>query len=277
MYYVEKLSEKFTQDEAEFLLFWLFEDFFDYSRENYLLDEEFLLNESELLKLHFAVKDLLANKPIQYLVGNVEFCGLKLKLNENVLIPRPETEELIELIHKRFKDEPIRRILDVGSGSGCIALSLKKYFPEADILSVDISAEALEVARINAKLNMLEVQFLNMDFLDSQKWGKIGPIDLLVSNPPYVTHEDRSKMNLNVTSFEPPEALFVTQEDPLIFYRAIRDFAKDFLETNGYIFCEINEQYGEELVLLFEEFKQFKPIVYKDFRDKPRFLSVRRT
>jgi release factor glutamine methyltransferase len=202
---------------------------------------------------------LLTGKPIQYILGITEFYGLPFKVNPNVLIPRPETEELVEWIiteGERLKVKGERfsgNILDIGTGSGCIAISLKKNLPEAQISAIDISEGALKTAQENAELNTVNVNFILTDILHIKSEIEIPKSDIIVSNPPYVTLEDKKQMHTNVTDFEPHTALFVPEDDPLLFYRAIADFALTNLTPGGLLFFEINESLGKETVQLLQD------------------------
>jgi release factor glutamine methyltransferase len=207
-------------------------------------------------------------EPIQYILGETEFYGLKLNVNPAVLIPRPETEELVDWI---LKINSIRnaKILDIGTGSGCIALALKNHLKEGEISGVDISENALKVARENALQNHLNVNFFQSDILKwkESEWDKF---DIVVSNPPYVRMSEKAKMNDNVLHYEPDSALFVSDQDPLVFYRAIAAFASQYLNKNGFLFFEINEYLGEEMKVLMEGFGFESIEIRKDINSKNR-------
>ena len=235
------------------------------------------LSESEMLTFHFAVKDLLKNKPIQYIIGETEFCDLKFKVNENVLIPRPETSELVYKIVERQKTKDKRQlsILDIGTGSGCIAISLAKNIPGSKVHALDISEKALEVAKENAINNNVDVTFINDDIL-SLKNNIDTKFDIIVSNPPYVRELEKADMRDNVLNWEPHNALFVSDNDPLIFYRNILEFAKTHLNENGEIWFEINEYLGKEMTDLCKEYGFSDIEIFKDFRGKERGLKTTR-
>lgn len=190
-------------------------------------------------------KRLKNHEPIQYILGETEFYGLKLKVAPAVLIPRPETEELVKLVLDKNKNQR-PGILDIGTGSGCIALALKNNINEAKISGVDISESALDIAKENARLNRLEVNFFNADILYWEKyvWNNY---DIIVSNPPYVRESEKTQMHENVLNYEPQTALFVDDSDPLIFYRKIAEFAKAYLNDRGHLFFEINENLDKEM------------------------------
>ncbi len=239
------------------------------------LEPDLRLSESEMLTFHFAVKDLLNNKPIQYIIGETEFCDLKFKVNENVLIPRPETSELVMNIVKRQKTKDKRQlsILDIGTGSGCIAISLAKRIPNSKVYAIDISEKALEVAKENAINNNVDVTFIHDDILSLK--NKIETkFDIIVSNPPYVRELEKADMRNNVLEWEPHNALFVSDDDPLIFYRSILEFAKTNLNQDGEIWFEINEYLGKEMTDLCKEYGFSKVDIFKDFRGKERIAKA---
>jgi release factor glutamine methyltransferase len=199
---------------------------------------------------------LKTGEPVQYILGHTEFYGLPFKVNPSVLIPRPETEELVEWGIESWRlavggwREPFH-ILDIGTGSGCIAITLKKNLKEAEVSAIDISTEALKTAKENAELNEADVHFIQDDILNPTHHSLLTThYSLIISNPPYVTQDDKKQMHTNVTDFEPHTALFVPEDDPLIFYKAIADFASTHLEKGGLLFFEINESYGEQTVEL---------------------------
>jgi release factor glutamine methyltransferase len=211
-------------------------------------------------KLIAILEELKTGKPVQYILGTTEFYGLNFLVNPAVLIPRPETEELVEWVLRSVSSRQLAvdseqsalQILDIGTGSGCIAISLKKNLPGAKVTAIDISTDALQTAKQNAVINEVEVEFIEQDILQSEKLKVKSKkkFNIIVSNPPYVTLEDKLQMHQNVTGFEPHTALFVPEHDPLIFYKAIAGFAAEQLEDNGLLFFEINENYGKETVEL---------------------------
>jgi len=214
------------------------------------------LNTEQTEKLKNILTQLQTGQPIQYILGVTEFYGLPFKVNPSVLIPRPETEELVEWIlssiaqSQTLKAESTKQftgsILDIGTGSGCIAISLKKNLSAAQVSAIDISEGALQTAGENAVLNEVQVNFIHADILNIKPEIEILKSNIIVSNPPYVTLTDKKQMHTNVTDFEPHSALFVPEHDPLVFYRAIAHFAKASLQPGGLLFFEINESYGKE-------------------------------
>jgi release factor glutamine methyltransferase len=226
-----------------------------------------------MLKLHFAVKELLKQKPVQYITGETEFYGYKIEVTPAVLIPRPETEELVKYIEDEGKSNRYGSVLDIGTGSGCIAIVLKKIFRAAKVTGIDISEEALKTAIKNNKNLAAGVDFVKMDILDKSKWSLLGNYDLIVSNPPYVTFEDKNQMKKNVLDYEPHTALFVSDDDPLLFYRHIVDFAKSNLNENGVLWFEVNEKFGKEIKNLMIVSGFSEVMILKDIFGKDRFVK----
>lgn len=275
-YYCEQLCSIYDKEEANAMILILFDHYFKIDRVRMALEPNLRLSESEMLTFHFAVKDLLKNKPLQYIIGETEFCDLKFKVNENVLIPRPETSELVHLIAKsqQTTDNSQLTILDIGTGSGCIAIILAKQLPQSQVYALDISEKTLCVAKDNAYINNVDITFIHDDILSLR--NKIETkFDIIVSNPPYVRDLEKAEMRNNVLNWEPHNALFVSDDDPLIFYRNILEFAKTHLKENGEVWFEINEYLGKEMKDLCCKMGFSNVNIYKDFREKERFLSVR--
>jgi len=240
-------------------------------------ERELTIEQSGQIKNTLA--ELKTGKPIQYILGVTEFYGLPFKVNPYVLIPRPETEELVEWIlyseGERLKVKGERlSLLDIGTGSGCIAISLKKNLAHAEVSAIDISEGALQTAKDNAVLNEVDVNFIQADILNIKPSNESAQYNIIVSNPPYVTLDDKKQMHSNVTDFEPHTALFVPEHDPLIFYRAIADFALNNLIANGLLYFEINENLGKETVELLAD-KGFKNIALrKDMSGRDRMIKA---
>ena len=275
-YYCELLCSLYEKDEANAMILILFKYYFNIDRVRMVLEPDLRLSESEMLKIHFAVKDLLRNKPIQYVTGETEFCDLKFKVNENVLIPRPETAEMISKIvnsqHSIVNNHC--SIIDIGTGSGCIAISLAKMISNSNVYALDISEEALKIAKENAFNNNVNVSFIHDDILNLKNNIET-KFDIIVSNPPYVRELEKAEMHNNVLGWEPHKALFVSDNDPLIFYRNILEFAKTHLKDNGEVWFEINEYLGKEMIDLCHELGFSDVKIYKDFRDRDRVMSLR--
>ncbi|MGH2553458.1 MAG: peptide chain release factor N(5)-glutamine methyltransferase [Chitinophagaceae bacterium] len=226
-------------------------------------------------QLHQIIKRLQQHEPVQYILNESWFCGLKFYVDKCVLIPRSETEELVEWIidNCRFPIDELK-IMDMGSGSGCIPIALKRRIRKAEVWSCDISNDALAVAKKNAETLGADVKFEQLDFLDKHVWDRLPEFDIIVSNPPYVPQKDKTTMQTNVLNFEPPHALFVPDNDPLIFYRAIAEFGKSHLRKKGAIYCEIHEDLGKEVIHLFESCGYISEIK-KDMQQKDRMVLLR--
>lgn len=273
-YYCEQLCSVYDSDEAKAMTLILFEHYFNISRVEMALQPDLRLSESEMLKIHFAVKDLLKNKPIQYIIGETEFCDLKFKVNENVLIPRPETSEMVrEIVNNQ--QSVANSILDIGTGSGCIAISLAKMLPQSKVYALDISEKALTTAKENALNNNVNINFIHDDILSLRNDIDI-KFDVIVSNPPYVREMEKDEMRDNVLKWEPHNALFVSDDNPLIFYRTILGFAQSHLNDNGMIWFEINEFLAPEMTSLCKEFGFSDVKIFNDFRGKDRFMKLRK-
>lgn len=216
------------------------------------------------------------NEPIQYVLGEAWFAGMKFKVNKNVLIPRPETEELVDWIVKESQKSKVKsqKILDVGTGSGCIPVTLKKKLPDADVSAIDVCSESLFVATENTIALDAEVNFILLDFLDEEKWKELGMFDIIVSNPPYVKQSEKESMHDRVTSFEPYLALFVPDNDALLFYRKLSSFASQHLNPGGSLFVEINEALGDEVADLFRSTGFADVQLKKDMQGKERMIKA---
>ena len=240
------------------------------------------LSEKERSKIKEIVEGLRQQQPIQYLLGEALFHGLTLKVTPAVLIPRPETAELVDLVLQDWPSESSPRLLDIGTGSGCIAIALAKALPQADVSAIDVSPEALEVAQENARLQEVKIRFQQADILKVATEailsdgivGNVG-LDGIVSNPPYILQTESAQMERNVLAYEPHLALFVPDEDPLRFYRAIADYARIALRPGGKLYFEINPLCAEAMVEMLQA-KQFQAIEIKlDFYGKARFIHAK--
>ncbi len=218
------------------------------------------------------VTRLKQHEPIQYILGETEFYGLKLKVTPGVLIPRPETEELVDWV-LTFPVKPDAHLLDIGTGSGCIPISIKHNLPEIKATAIDLSKQALKIARENAAIHQLDITFKERDILDWQSYGW-QPFDIIISNPPYVRESEKPLMDKNILGYEPAKALFVGDSEPLVFYQAIAGFAKKYLSPSGLLFFEINEAFGKEVQALLTA-KGFTRIEIKnDLSGKARMVKA---
>jgi release factor glutamine methyltransferase len=229
----------------------------------------------QLLRWESAMAELKKQKPIQYILGETEFYGLPFLVNENVLIPRPETEELVALIlaeGKGKREEGKVRILDIGTGSGCIPIALKKHLPEAEVSAIDVSEKALALAMKNAELNQVDFHFRLQDILATDDLES--SFDIIVSNPPYVRHLEKIEIQPNVLQYEPHLALFVADDDALLFYRKIAALAQKHLTPKGKLYFEINQYLGKETVALVESFGFTEVRLHQDIYGNDRMVSA---
>jgi release factor glutamine methyltransferase len=239
------------------------------------MNTDFRLSESDLLFIRSYVKRLQENEPFQYILGETEFYGLTIKCDSRALIPRPETEELVDWISE---NSPVQTIVDICSGSGCIALGLKSYFKNAKVLGVDISQQANNLAQENAELNNLEVVFYTEDVFnsDSDFWSSLSNVDLIVSNPPYIPENEQINMEKNVLDFEPHLALFVADDSPIIFYQRIADLAIQKLKNGGFLYFELHHLFSQQVELYLRKVG-FKNIELKnDLQGKIRMLKAQK-
>lgn len=279
----KELDAIYGKDEVASFFYLSIEHHLNVARIQLILDSEFTLTKDETDVFFTILEDLKQQKPIQYILGETEFYGLQFSVNENVLIPRPETEELVDWIIKchaersRSAKDAIK-ILDIGTGSGCIAISLAKHLPEAQVFAVDISESALKIAKENADRNGVEVEFIKANILESSLWEDValqqmGFFDIIVSNPPYVRELEKEEIKPNVLDNEPHLALFVENDNPLIFYKAITDFAVDKLKSNGSLYFEINQYLGQETKQLLVDAKLIDIQLRKDLNGNDRMLK----
>jgi release factor glutamine methyltransferase len=268
-----ELDALFSSEEVDSFFYMLIEAYYKVSRLDLAMDVGLeIKNDSLIMEALLALKQ---QKPIQYILGETEFYGLTFKVNEDTLIPRPETEELVNWVLKMKSDGKNINILDIGTGSGCIAVSIAKHFEHANIYALDISKAALDVAKENAKNNGVDISFLNKDILriSNERLESHTQFDIIVSNPPYVRHLEKKIMHSNVLDNEPHLALFVDDENPLQFYKAITEFACKNLKNDGVLFFEINEYLGNEMIQLLKS-NNFKNIQLKqDFFKKDRMIK----
>lgn len=268
------LSAIYESREAANIADWVIEHFTGLPRVDRIVYKDKELSPEQQNQLQKATQELLKHKPVQYVLGEAWFAGMKFYVNENVLIPRPETDELVEWIITDFSShQKTIQLLDIGSGSGCIPISLQKNLPRAAVTSLDISEGALEVARQNARTLKADVDFKLIDFLNEDNWNNLGMFDVIVSNPPYIKDSESATMHNNVLSFEPHLALFVDDNDALIFYKKIAAFAITHLAKDGKIYVEINEALGTETKALFESYG-FTTELRKDLQGKDRMIRA---
>lgn len=238
-----------------------------------LLHPAVVLTANEAFLLQSYMDQLSRHRPVQYVLGEAWFAGMKFYVNEHVLIPRPETEELVSWVINHT-GQGAQQILDIGTGSGCIPIALKKGLPRASITSVDVDLNALQVARNNARHLQAAIQFMELDFLDEARWGLLSGYNIIVSNPPYIRAMESHAMAKHVLDYEPALALFVPDDDALLFYRKIALFSQQHLLAGGMICMEINEALGEEVRQLFLD-AGFETVIQQDLQGKERFVTAR--
>jgi release factor glutamine methyltransferase len=300
--FFQELSSLYDEKEIESFFYLILENFHQIKRIDLALNPQMRMNDKQLLHWESILSDLKKQKPIQYILGETEFYGLPFLVNENTLIPRPETEELVELIIKQNSKSEIPpepkvngaklnsklKILDIGTGSGCIAISLVKNISNVEVYAIDISEEVLETAKKNAQINQVEIHFIQADILkinnleqlptSNPKLETHNPkletqFDIIVSNPPYVRNLEKQEINPNVLEYEPHLALFVEDDDALLFYRKIAQLALKSLSPNGRLYFEINQYLGKETVELIESFGFKNVVLHKDIYGNDRMIE----
>lgn len=269
----------YGETEAGQMIRMLFEHFCGISGTSLALHKNDFLPPGQYERLQEALLQLSDHVPLQYILGRTWFYNLSFEVNPAVLVPRPETEEMVDLIVTGASQSVVSgnlNLLDIGTGSGCIAVALKKSLPLWHVSACDISEEALQVARRNADYSGTSINFFKADILRWKEWADSGSYQLIVSNPPYVRESEKSQMQQNVLDHEPSLALFVPDDDPLVFYRAIAEFAASQLMHHGKLYLEINENQGLEVMKLLNSWRFADIELRKDFRGKDRFAIARK-
>lgn len=266
----KSLQNIYPFNEIESIIQLVLEKKLNLTKIDVLLNENYRFSQSEVREFIHIINELKSQRPVQHILGETDFYELTLSLNDRTLIPRQETEELVDWIINEYKGRPIRA-LDIGTGTGCIAIALAKFLPEASVEGIDFDEQIINIAKENAYRNYVKVDFSVMDVLkDDLSDG----YDLIVSNPPYVRESEKKYMHGNVLNFEPEEALFVADDDPLIFYRVITEKSAKSLKSGGCLFFEINEYLSREIKELLENYS-FNGIVLKnDINEKPRMIKA---
>ena len=272
--FIQELTPLYDAGEAESFFYLILEAKHQLKRVDLALQPDLVFSKAELETWNLILEQLKKEIPIQYLLGSTHFYGLELEVNPNVLIPRPETEELVDWIiqSSKFKVQSSKfKILDIGTGSGCIAISLAKNLPNAEVFALDVSDKALATAQKNAELNQVTIQFIHQSILETEDLGR--QFDLIVSNPPYVRHLEKQEIKKNVLDNEPHLALFVEDNDALIFYQKIAELAMKNLNPQGQLYFEINQYLGQETLDLLQEMG-FKDITLrKDIYGNDRMIQ----
>ncbi|MFI2743442.1 peptide chain release factor N(5)-glutamine methyltransferase [Zhouia sp. PK063] len=266
----KELDELFGKEEVDSFFFMLIAYYNNLSRLSLVLSPDMVFTKDEEQPIFEALSRLKLQEPIQYIIGEAYFFGLSFKVNKHTLIPRPETEELVQWIIATVDKNKEIHILDIGTGTGCIAISLAANLPNAKVSAIDVSHEAIEIARFNATKNEVKVNFIKQNILEVEKLPHY--FDIIVSNPPYVRELEKREMKPNVLNYEPNLALFVSNSDPLIFYKKIATLAQQYLLADGKLFFEINQYLGTEMQTMLQQLN-FKNIQLKqDIRANNRML-----
>lgn len=269
---LNKLRTIYSEGEAGQITDWVMENLTGSKKAERMLYKNADITSKEEVLLRQYTERLLQHEPVQYILNESWFCGLRFYVDKNVLVPRPETEELVEWVvsNCKFPVDQLR-ILDIGSGSGCISVSLKRRIRRAEVWGCDVSDAALAVAKKNAESLGTDVNFVQLDFLDSTTWQLLPSFDIIISNPPYIPAKDKKDMQPNVLLHEPATALFVPDNDPLVFYKAIAEFGKTHLNNAGSLFTEIHESLGERTLEIFKS-AGYKSELKKDMQQKDRMI-----
>lgn len=268
--YSNSLKEVYPPEEIQSFIQLLSKHLLGWSAVNTILHQNEILKPKDIYFFQVALDRLKKQEPIQYIIGETAFYGLTFKVTPDTLIPRPETEELVSWILENNKNNTSLKVLDIGTGSGCIAISLAKNLEKANVTAIDISKSALEIAKQNASINKVMIKWIKQDILNTNLLPS--SYDIIVSNPPYVRETEKQFLQKNVLDFEPAKALFVSDENPLLFYDAIASLALQFLKPSGELYFEINEYLGEEVSQMLRQ-KGFKNChLKKDFFDKNRMI-----
>ncbi|HPW67159.1 MAG TPA: peptide chain release factor N(5)-glutamine methyltransferase [Salinivirgaceae bacterium] len=273
-HFSDSLAQIYEQSEIDALFFRLFEDIFDIQKFQIQLDYNNTVPEQQLDILLDSLSRLQTSEPLQYITQKAYFLDLELYISPSVLIPRPETEELVKHVMRENIQKP--KIIDIGTGSGCISVSLAKFIFDSEVFAIDISKNAIDTAQLNATKYSVKIDFKQLDIFEISDSNFPQKFDIIVSNPPYVTESDKANMQNNVLLYEPKNALFVPDNSALKYYSAIAKFAYTNLVENGVVWVEINERFGKETCDVFTQyFSNVK--LYNDFRDKPRFVRATNT
>jgi len=286
---IKNIRDIYEQNESNNIAELLIESITKLSRSERIIDGNRILSIAQENLLHSSNFRLQKHEPIQYIINEAWFAGMRFYVDKNVLIPRPETEELVEWVVEEYRIENTEdriqnaeyrvqnsgfKILDVGTGSGCIAIALKNKLPLSEVWACDISDQALNIARINADALQATIDFVPLNFLDPGQRRQLPNVDVIVSNPPYVPQNEKTEMKRNVVEYEPSTALFVTDDDPLIFYKAIAEFGREKLNKGGRIYAEIHENLGEPVKGLFLSEGYQTVQLKKDLQEKDRMIKA---
>jgi len=271
--YLNDLNTTLPKGEAEQITKMVFEHVAGLKRSDLIKNPDAIIEAIQEAELKNMLSALVKGEPVQYVLGECEFFNLKFEVNKSVLIPRPETEELVERAIQFCNQKNKATVLDIGTGSGCIPISIQKNTTDCTITSIDVCGDALALAQKNTHKYSAEIDFLHEDFLNENKWEHLPSFDLIVSNPPYIPSSEMASMDDNVVLYEPHVALFVADNDPFIFYRKIMEFGKSHLNPSGKILVEIHEKKGKEVCSLFKE-NGYEAKLIKDMFGKDRIVDI---
>ncbi|WP_288788783.1 peptide chain release factor N(5)-glutamine methyltransferase [uncultured Elizabethkingia sp.] len=270
--YSKELTQSYSENEIQKLFTYFAEEYLQYNSIQLKMYADQEVEEAQKLQFTQALEELKSGKPYQQILGKAYFYGEEFFVNENVLIPRPETEELIELILEKLPSDKELKILDIGTGSGCIAITIANHLKHANVYALDYSGKALEIAKKNAVLHQTEIQFIQQDYLNSHL---LEIFDVIISNPPYIGTEEEIDIENSVKDFEPMMALFAPENDVLAFYRKIANDTETSLSNEGFVFLEINQKLGPETLELYKN-KLSEAYLLKDISDNDRMIWGRK-
>ena len=275
-HFLKELKPLYGADEASVISAMIFETIAQIDKSTLIIHPHRSVEKEKLNKITLALEQLKLFVPVQYIIGLVWFYNLQFKVSPAVLVPRPETEELVKTAVDYIKTHHKQTVLDIGTGSGCISISIKKTLPDIFVSAIEISESALMIAKENASTHQTNVEWIQMNFLDENNWKNLPIYDVIVSNPPYIPENEKDKLDKNVTEHEPHLALFVPDNQPLIFYEKIAAFGKKHLAKTGSIFMETHEDYAKEVAAYFIE-QGYAAVVKKDFYEKERMVMATRS
>jgi len=275
--FLEQLQAIYNMQEASVITDWVFEKMAGVKKMDLIKHPAMEPEMKDAEKLDAALQQLLQHKPVQQVLGEAWFYKMLFKVNNQVLIPRPETEELVNWLLNDYKKQATLpasvSIFDIGTGSGCIAIALKKNLPAAIVTAIDFSEGALAIAKENTLTNNVEIDFIQLDFLNEQLWATLPCFNIIVSNPPYIPISEMEQLDKNVTAYEPHSALFVPDSTPLLFYEKIALFGRSNLKMGGCIYVEVHENYASQTAELFAGY-QYEVEIKKDIFEKNRMLKL---
>jgi release factor glutamine methyltransferase len=274
-HFIKELKPFYNGDEAHSISHMVFEHFAKADKAEIIKNPHRILENSVQQQLQTALEKLKNNFPVQQVIGHCLFNGLVFEVSPEVLIPRPETEELVQKAINYIAENKMKRVLDIGTGSGCIAISIQHLLKHTLVTAIDVSEEALQIARKNALELDADIELMQLDFLDEKQWAQLGDYDVIISNPPYIPFTEKVAMDKNVTEHEPDLALFVPDNDPLVFYKKTALFALTHLQTGGAIFFETHENYAKDVLEMLQD-KGFEGQLMTDFFEKERMIIATR-